>query len=47
MFRFIYGLLFSKSSLDKFAHIYWYGNQRSKPDPADPQQKPTAEAQQF
>ena len=47
MFHFIYGLLFSKSSLDKFAHIYWYGNQRSKPDPADPQQKPTAEAQQF
>ena len=32
MSRFFYGLLFSKSSLDKFAHIYWYGNQRSKPD---------------
>ena len=32
MFRFIYGLLFSKSSLGKFAHIYWYGNQRSKLD---------------
>ena len=24
------GLLFSKSSLDKFAHMYWYGNQRNK-----------------
>jgi len=45
IFRFIYGLLFSKSSLDKFAHTYWYGNQRSKPDPADPQQKLKAEAQ--
>ena len=24
------GLLFSKSSLDKFAHRYWYGNQRGE-----------------
>jgi glycosyltransferase involved in cell wall biosynthesis len=31
MFRFFYGLLFSKSSLDKFAHMYWYGNQRARP----------------
>lgn len=23
------GLLFARSSLDKFAHMYWYGNQRS------------------
>ncbi len=30
--RFAIGLMFSKSSLDKFAHMYWYGNQRSKPD---------------
>ena len=30
IFRFLFGILFSKSSLDKFAHIYWYGNQRSK-----------------
>jgi len=27
--RLAVGLLFSKSSLDKFAHRYWYGNQRS------------------
>jgi glycosyltransferase involved in cell wall biosynthesis len=31
IFRFLFGIVFSKSSLDKFAHIYWYGNQRSKP----------------
>ena len=31
VFRFIFGLVFSKSSLDKFVHMYWYGNQRSKP----------------
>lgn len=30
MFRFLYGIVFSRASLDKFAHIYWYGNQRSK-----------------
>ncbi len=29
--RLAIGLLFSKSSLDKFAHMYWYGNQRTKP----------------
>jgi glycosyltransferase involved in cell wall biosynthesis len=32
MLRFVLGVLFSKSSLDKFAHIYWYGNQRPKAD---------------
>ncbi len=31
MLRFFYGLLFSKSSLDNFARMYWYGNQRTKP----------------
>ena len=30
LFRFLYGIVFSKSSLDKFARKYWYGNQRSK-----------------
>jgi glycosyltransferase involved in cell wall biosynthesis len=47
MFRFIYGIVFAKSSMDKFARIYWYGNQRSKPEPADLQENHTAEAQQF
>lgn len=28
--RFAVGLLFSRSSVDRFAHIYWYGNQRNK-----------------
>ena len=32
LFRFVFGVLFSKSALDKFAHIYWYGNQRPKAD---------------
>lgn len=31
MLRFLYGLIFSKSSMDKFAQRYWYGAQRSKP----------------
>jgi glycosyltransferase involved in cell wall biosynthesis len=31
MLRFVLGLLFSKSSLNKFARMYWYGNQRPKP----------------
>ena len=30
--RLLYGLIFSKSSMDKFAHLYWYGDQRTKPD---------------
>jgi glycosyltransferase involved in cell wall biosynthesis len=30
--RFLYGLIFSKSSMDKFAQRYWYGDQRIKPD---------------
>ena len=30
--RMLYGLLFSRSSLNDFARKYWYGNQRSKPD---------------
>ena len=29
--RLLYGLLFSKSSLDKFARMYWYPDQRTKP----------------
>jgi glycosyltransferase involved in cell wall biosynthesis len=29
--RFAVGLLFSKSAVDRFAQIYWYGNQRSQP----------------
>jgi glycosyltransferase involved in cell wall biosynthesis len=32
MLRFVFGVLFSKSSLDNFAQMYWYGNQRSKSD---------------
>jgi glycosyltransferase involved in cell wall biosynthesis len=31
MLRFLYGLIFSKSSMDKFARLYWYGDQRTKP----------------
>ncbi|MGD9078407.1 MAG: glycosyltransferase [Desulfobacterales bacterium] len=30
IFRFLYGIVFAKSSLDNFARKYWYGNQRSK-----------------
>lgn len=30
--RMLYGLLFSKSSLNALVRTYWYGNQRSKPD---------------
>ena len=30
------GLLFARSSLDKFAHMYWYGNQRSKTANSEP-----------
>jgi glycosyltransferase involved in cell wall biosynthesis len=29
--RILYGWLFSKSSLDNFARMYWYPNQRTKP----------------
>ncbi len=27
--RFLYGVLFSKRSMDDFAQVYWYGNQRT------------------
>jgi glycosyltransferase involved in cell wall biosynthesis len=30
--RFVYALIFSKSSMDRFAQRYWYGDQRIKPD---------------
>jgi glycosyltransferase involved in cell wall biosynthesis len=30
--RLLYGLLFSRSSLNAFARRYWYGYQRTKPD---------------
>jgi hypothetical protein len=29
--RILYGWLFSKSSLDDFARMYWYPDQRAKP----------------
>jgi glycosyltransferase involved in cell wall biosynthesis len=31
LFRFIYATVFSKSSMNKFARKYWYGDQRGKP----------------
>ena len=30
LFRFLFGIVFSKSSMDNFALKYWYGEQRSK-----------------
>ena len=30
VFRFLYGIVFSKSYLDNYVHKYWYGNQRKK-----------------
>lgn len=32
LFRFLYGIVFSKSSLNNFALKYWYGDQRGKPE---------------
>ena len=49
MLRFFYGMLFSKSSLDRFARLYWYGNQRLKPGPKQtpanphPQEEPCSD----
>lgn len=31
MLRFLYGVLFSQRSMDRFARTYWYGGQRTKP----------------
>ena len=37
--RLLYGLIFSKSSMDKFTHLYWYGDQRSQPSQKQSQPK--------